>query len=44
MEGRGSASYVYWELKWAATLIVKQPRLVADTTISGSPFQSGMVL
>ena len=33
----------FWELKWAATIILKQQRLGADITVSGSRFLSGVV-
>ena len=40
-KGRGvSAGFVYW----SATLTLKQPKLGADTTASGSSFQSEMVV
>ena len=31
------------ELEWVAIIILKQPRLGVDATVSGSLFQSGMV-
>ena len=39
--GKGSASFVYWEL---ATITLKESRGGAETTVSGSPFQPGLVL
>ena len=39
MLGQESAGFAYRELKWSAMLTLKQPRLGADSCVSGSPFQ-----
>ena len=38
---RGSAGFVYSDIKWSASLALKDPWLGSDTNESGSLFQTG---